>query len=1030
MSAVELVVNDDHPLALELASLRSAVDRYQHEAHAASVKLQRHSLDTTHAIERAYALESENAKLREEVATLKAHPDTAPHPAELQVQELTIAHRRLSDKLTLTEEALFSRTSELISTQSDFAKIQNSVDAAHELAAQRQGQVKVAEAKQRELERKLRAAEEERKLSDLVVQEYADLVRTLEGRPRTQAASASAASFPLGNAGNNSSATLVDSLSEGKSGLQKLLGELNGEHEQLGAEVSRLQGELTGLESELQVERKRGLDDRAQLAQSLVDMERYRIDDNTAAKMVSRYMKFSQSATDSLQKCMEGMKARYAASTATLSAQINYLQKALETERRQSEKLRQALDELTEDISREAYGRRREISLRLAFLGREESLAESLRRWIRRSRESFDRMKSAQENLPSAVQAVFDGGVRNAEALLETLNGQPSVDPGSTGYVARVVEAQSVAAGLARELQIETDRRMQLERRLAQRRISRPATPNGVQEWAPEPAANGDADAGLVRPLPVRGASLLASMIVGSKDVVSETSQQEAANETQPTTPTPAPQIVVLGEGEVPPQATDTGSTTVDPPPESVAAARISSQSVDESAQTTTPTETPLEPPPAPAITTFSVAPMDGVVSETVPVTASVVEARSEILPDSAVDILFQPLSAPPVAVTSTTKIEGGLGTAKPAPPPMTFSSGVVFPSVNEQSPPVVDVLSLPTSMPPQESSILQGASPSGGIQPPSFNTATPNSSLLSEFMNVRSRYDTLQRGFRDCHLALRELKKDLSSLGATSEAAIILQKAVERLDDFNEDARVEIEIRISDEARIASGYEALLTIPGAMSDEVDRVAVEAEMHAFVDGTGKAVKRATEGFNRKLDDLQHDIASVKRALHDLTAAAVESPVATSPAATPPSWTSWTTNLLSPSRSASASPGPAPTFGSVMTSPRLRQASFSSHPRKASDPDSPSPHHDPFAGLDLRIAMPAHVVPAYPAAPPRTTPRPRVSSTTYMLGLGARSSFGLNTMGGAKSPQSPLAEKKELGSAVSDGSEDDTGSDVE
>ena len=206
------------------------------------------------------------------------------------MQELTIAHRRLSDKLTLTEEVLLARTTELAHAQSDISKIQNSVDAAYELAAQRQGQVQVTEAKQRELERKLRAVEEERKLSDLVVQEYAELVRTLEGRSRTQAASASAASFPLGNVGNNSSATLVDSLSEGKSGLQKLLGELNGEHEQLGAEISRLQGDLANLASELDVERQRGNDDRAQLAQALVELERYRIDDNTAAKMVSRYM--------------------------------------------------------------------------------------------------------------------------------------------------------------------------------------------------------------------------------------------------------------------------------------------------------------------------------------------------------------------------------------------------------------------------------------------------------------------------------------------------------------------------------------------------------------------------------------------------------------------------------------------------------------------------------------------------------------------------------------------------------------------
>lgn len=150
--------------------------------------------------------------------------------------------------------------------------------------------MQVAKAKQRELDRKLRAVEEERKLSDLVVQEYAELVRTLEGRPRAQAASASATSFPLGSAGNNSSATLVDSLSEGKSGLQKLLGELNGEHEQLEAEISRLQGDLVNLASELDVERQRGNDDRAQLAQALVELGRYKIDDNAAAKMVSRYM--------------------------------------------------------------------------------------------------------------------------------------------------------------------------------------------------------------------------------------------------------------------------------------------------------------------------------------------------------------------------------------------------------------------------------------------------------------------------------------------------------------------------------------------------------------------------------------------------------------------------------------------------------------------------------------------------------------------------------------------------------------------
>lgn len=722
--------------------------------------------------------------------------------------------------------------------------------------------------------------------------------------------------------------------------------------------------------------------------------------------------KFSQSTTDSLQKTMEGMKARYTASTATLGAQINHLQKALETERRQSEKLRQVLDDLTEDISREAYGRRREISLRLAFLGREESLAENLRRWIRRSKESFERLMTSQTPVSPAVRTVFDTSIKDAESLLETLNGQPAIEPGSSGSVARIVAAQSVAASLARELQIETDRRMQLERRLAQRRVSRTSTPALGQEST----NNGDTDTALEKPLPTRGASLRASVVSVSKDAVPVSlSQQEGSTKTEPAASIPlqAPHIVVSKEAESPTQAPKTSSATVELPLVSVAEVRSCNEAAE--LDVPTPAETPSSaPPPAPAIPSFNFVANNETTSEFTPVTVSVVEARPEVWANYTSDILFQPFSATP-AITNLAQIEDELKTPKSIPLPIPLSADVVFPAPNEQSPPVMDVISLPPSIPTQSH----------------IDSSAADASLVAELTRVRGRYDALQRGFRDCHLALRELKKDLSSTGSASELAVILQKAVDRLDDFNEDARVELEIRVSDEARIASGYEALLTIPGAISDEVDETAMQAEMQAFVDGTDKAVRRAVDTFNRKLDDLQHDIASVKRALHDLAADTmdVESSESSSPPSTSPSWTSWTTNLLSPARS--ASPGPAPTFGTVMTSPRLRQTSFSSHPRKASDSDSPKAGNDPFASLELRIAMPAHVS-AHPTTPPRAAPRPRVSSTTYMLGLGARSSFGLHSMSGGRSPPSPLAERKAIWGSVSsdDGVDEDAASDVE
>ena len=377
------------------------------------------------------------------------------------------------------------------------------------------------------------------------------------------------------------------------------------------------------------------------------------------------------------------MKARYTASAATLGAQIKHLQKALETERRQSEKLRQALDDLTEDISREAYGRRREISLRLAFLGREESLAENLRRWIRRARESFERLKSSPDPLPPAVQTVFDASVGDADALLETLNGQPVVEIGSSGSVARVVAAQNVAASLARELQIETDRRMQVERRLAQRRVSRTPTPTPARESI----GNGDAKTTLERPLPIRGASLRASVVVMSESAVPETLQRELEEECEPTVPipTPSPQIVVSEETEIPVQGPKASSATVVPPSVSFPELQPSEEATPP--DVSSPMETPSSvPPPAPAIPSFSIVADSTTSHDSVPLTASVMEARREIGTDRTSDILFQPLSAPPV-VTTTPKLEDELKTLKSIPPPIPLSAGVVFPTANEHPP-------------------------------------------------------------------------------------------------------------------------------------------------------------------------------------------------------------------------------------------------------------------------------------------------------------------------------------------------------
>jgi hypothetical protein len=150
------------------------------------------------------------------------------------------------------------------------------------------------------------------------------------------------------------------------------------------------------------------------------------------------------------------------------------------------------------------------------------------------------------------------------------------------------------------------------------------------------------------------------------------------------------------------------------------------------------------------------------------------------------------------------------------------------------------------------------------------------------------------------------------------------------RLDDFNEDARVELEIRIADEERVARGYAMLLAVPGAIASAAEAQDVEGAVRAFIEGRDATVARARGLFARKREDLEHDIAALKRVVHELPQAQVPSSPSlssrpTTPATTntPSSWTSLANLFVSGTSSRPASP--SPTFGAVVTSTRTRRA---------------------------------------------------------------------------------------------------------
>jgi Skp family chaperone for outer membrane proteins len=256
------------------------------------------------AIERAQVLEHENVATHVELAALRAHPDSTPHPAELQLPELTLALRRASDKLTLAEDALRERTAQFVDMQGAASRAHYAADNAFGVAAGARAREEDALVRERELMLQLRVAEEEGRMMDRAVREYADLVRALERRqslpsspppptpPPKQAPSLDGAHTSNGKPlrEDRNGRSTFESLGERKEGLHELAGEFDGTNKALNDEINRLQVELDGARSELEAERKAAEEERLRLSNALAELERSKHDDNAAAKMVSRYM--------------------------------------------------------------------------------------------------------------------------------------------------------------------------------------------------------------------------------------------------------------------------------------------------------------------------------------------------------------------------------------------------------------------------------------------------------------------------------------------------------------------------------------------------------------------------------------------------------------------------------------------------------------------------------------------------------------------------------------------------------------------
>ncbi|QRW18331.1 myosin heavy chain [Rhizoctonia solani] len=386
----------DHPVAIEILSLRDALSQQQHATQQATAQVQK------------YATEAELDILR------APRPVSTPSPAEA---ELTLALRRANSRLEETETQLLEAHVSVSHALAERERTSDEVSEAYRM-------LEVARAQDVELRAVLAERDAEKRFYELALGEYAALVRDMEKR-------------------EGEGSTHLDFKKRTAAGEIERIKELT-------TEVARANADIESLQAQLDAERRAGELERIQLAEVRTELGKREVDDKSAAALVERYMKFSQHHTDVLQRALNDQSTRHSATVNSLSQQIENLERALAAESMRTKQLQSSVDILVEDLARESFGRRREVRVRLAIAGRTAKIEEDLRRWERRIRENS---RSHTAGQPSELLL----GLQELEQFRDiddTLNGPLA------RILSAEIAVESLAAELEREMtrRIELER--------------------------------------------------------------------------------------------------------------------------------------------------------------------------------------------------------------------------------------------------------------------------------------------------------------------------------------------------------------------------------------------------------------------------------------------------------------------------------------------------------------------------------------------------------------------------------------------
>lgn len=270
------------------------------------------------------------------------------------------------------------------------------------------------------------------------------------------------------------SSDAISNLIVGQRGVQRLFRDFSSTLTAKEAEIRQLQLRAEELENLLATTKEQLKSETDQRVEAASERDRALRDDASAAKVVERYMTFSQKAHETVHGHLGQLRARGAATQASLRAEAQALRRRLHAEAERAKQIRAAAEDMADEVGRESAGRRREVALRLQLIAAEEGRAKRIESWldrVRRARQQPDTVDS------ETVGALLDDGVdilspAPAEVkaagwgrrLLRKKTVSPSEASTEDESVARIFLAEELVRHLTDDLQIETERRIDLEK--------------------------------------------------------------------------------------------------------------------------------------------------------------------------------------------------------------------------------------------------------------------------------------------------------------------------------------------------------------------------------------------------------------------------------------------------------------------------------------------------------------------------------------------------------------------------------------